>query len=54
MMLEISKTLAFASENDEVDYVILTGSGDYYSSGMDMKASFGEDAIPEDPLKIGR
>lgn len=54
MMVEISKALASASENEEVDYVILTGSGDYYSSGMDMKASFDEGAIPEDPLKIGR
>lgn len=36
MMFEITKVLDDAAKNEEVNFVILTGCGDYYSSGADM------------------
>lgn len=51
--MEIVEALRHATENDDVDYVILTGNGDYYSSGMDLSISF-EDMNLENLLKIAQ
>lgn len=45
-MAEFRKILDEAASNDSVDFVVLTGSGDYYSSGMDMSP-------PTEPLNTG-
>ncbi|KAK7576475.1 hypothetical protein V9T40_012761 [Parthenolecanium corni] len=46
IMAEFRKILDEAASNDSVDFVVLTGSGDYYSSGMDMSP-------PTEPLNTG-
>lgn len=53
MMGEFKKILDEAASNNSVDFVVLTGTGDYYSSGMDMSPS----KVPSDdldPIIVGR
>ena len=47
------KILDEAASNDSVDFVILTGAGDYYSSGMDMSPSSASSDV-FDPIDVGR
>lgn len=52
---ELTTALQLAARNDSVDFVILTGAGDYYSSGADMKPSEADVAVPlEEGIRLGR
>lgn len=51
-MQKITNILNEAANNEAVDFVILTGSGHFYSSGFDINPTKNNENL--DPIKIGR
>uniref|UniRef100_A0A182J6E9 Enoyl-CoA hydratase n=1 Tax=Anopheles atroparvus TaxID=41427 RepID=A0A182J6E9_ANOAO len=50
---DIADTLNAANKDDSVNVVVLTGTGDFYSSGNDMVSAFTEDGPVEERLARG-
>lgn len=51
MMEEITFALNEAAANDEVFFAVLTGAGDYYCSGFDLKAGGFENQTVDEMLE---